>query len=510
MNTKVRIALAMLMSAATWLAHAADFPSGYSKCADQGGTCTIKNAPNTVAYGIKDKWVYKYVTSSTIACTTAAFGSDPYPNVSKKCSYNSTTQTGSATTSTPTPTKAATTTPTVTPTKAATSTPSPTKTATSTPTPTKTVTPTPTKVATATPTPTTVAASCSSTTFAGKSRILIGAQMEDTTATSAKFDVRYRYLAGGARPAGTCTSSCSSACGNWWGCWQDYSQTPGQYVLWHISTSQANSQIPMITYYEQLNTSGNVEGTTQVSKLNDSGVMTRYFDDWRYLLQTIGNNKVILHIEPDLWGFVRSVNSNPAAVPAAVTASNSTDCAAYENSATGVATCMIAMARKYAPNSIVGLHVSPWNYTSSTDAAAAGTFMKALGAANGDFIASDPADRDAGYYETVKGNAAAWWDDAKARQYLAWSKTVAETVGKPTVLWQVPLGNSSQNNTANHYKDNRVDWLFANTSSVAAAHIAGLFFGAGESTQTTPETDGGNLIAKTTSYMGAGGQALCQ
>jgi len=332
--------------------------------------------------------------------------------------------------------------------------------------------------------------------------------MEDSSATSAPFDVRYRYLASSAAPT-SCLNSCSSACGSWWGCWQDQTQAPGQYALWHISTSQANSQIPMFTYYIQLNTAGNVEGASQVSKLTDAALMKRYFDDWRFLLQTIGNNKTILHIEPDLWGFVRQANSNPSLVPAVVQSANS-DCSTYENSAAGMAKCMIAMARKYAPNSLVGLHVSPWNFQSSGDAATVGAFMKALGAANGDFVATDPSDRDAGYYETVKGNAAAWWDETKAKQYLAWSKALAETIGKPTVLWQVPLGNAAQNNTKNHYKDNRVDWLFANASSVASAHIAGLFFGAGQEEQTTPETDGGNLIAKTNSYIRAGGQPLCR
>ena len=156
-------------------AQAVDFPSGYSKCADQGGTCTVKNAPNTVAYGIKDKWVYKQVTGKTIACTTEAFGSDPYPGVNKKCSYNTKTQIGIATA---TPTKvAATATPTkvaatptkvaATPTKVA-ATATPTKVA-ATATPTKVAaTATPTKVAaTSTPTPTTTASSGSATTVSG-------------------------------------------------------------------------------------------------------------------------------------------------------------------------------------------------------------------------------------------------------------------------------------------------------------------------------------------------------
>lgn len=60
-----------------------DYPSGYSKCADLGGTCTAK-ATGWVAFGRKGKWVSKYVGSGkTIACTVAAFGSDPLGNPNK-------------------------------------------------------------------------------------------------------------------------------------------------------------------------------------------------------------------------------------------------------------------------------------------------------------------------------------------------------------------------------------------------------------------------------------------
>jgi hypothetical protein len=38
---------------------------------------------------------------------------------------------------------------------------------------------------------------------------------------------------------------------------------------------------------------------------------------------------------------------------------------------------------------------------------------------------------------------------------------------------------------------------------VAASHGVALLFGAGDGAQTTPETDGGNLIAKMKAYAGA-------
>ena len=351
--------------------------------------------------------------------------------------------------------------------------------------------------------------------FMGSSKLMVGAQMADATAAAAPFDARYLYLAGGIRPAGTCASSCSSSCNNWWGCWQDQSLPPGQYALWHMKNaasaswqSAAHPQVPVFTYYEILNSSGAGEGAGKVAAIDDAALLTRYLDDWRFLLQTIGNSRAMLHVEPDFWGFVRQVNSDPHQVSAAVKAANATDCAAQENSATGLARCMIAMVRKYAPNATVGLHASPWNYTVAGDGAATGAYMLALGAADGDFVVTDPSDRDAVYYTSIGQNR--WWTDTTAAAYLAWSKTVSDTVGKPTAMWQIPLGNMAQNNTTNHWQDNRVDYLFAHLTDVAKSGIVALLFGAGETQQTSPETDGSNLIRQTTTNWQAGGTALCQ
>jgi len=70
------------------------------------------------------------------------------------------------------------------------------------------------------------------------------------------------------------------------------------------------------------------------------------------------------------------------------------------------------------------------------------------------------------------------------------------------------VGNMSQDNTLNHYQDDKVDWLFGHMDQVANAHVAALLFSAGEGDQTTIETDGGNLIRKTIAYRASGGVAL--
>ena len=60
------------------------------------------------------------------------------------------------------------------------------------------------------------------------------------------------------------------------------------------------------------------------------------------------------------------------------------------------------------------------------------------------------------------------------------------------------------------WKDNRVDYFYSHGTELAAAHVAGVMYGAGAGGMTTPESDGSNLINKQKAYVTSGGQALCQ
>lgn len=74
-------------SGAPSLTGTGDYPDGFSKCADLGGTCSVSSGTGWVAFGRKGSWVLKKVSvGSSIACTVAAFGSDPQGNPNK-CSY---------------------------------------------------------------------------------------------------------------------------------------------------------------------------------------------------------------------------------------------------------------------------------------------------------------------------------------------------------------------------------------------------------------------------------------
>jgi pectate lyase len=66
-----------------------DYPDGFSKCADLGGTCSVAKGTGWVAFGRKGSWVTKNVgVGKSIACTVAAFGSDPGGNPNKCSTQN--------------------------------------------------------------------------------------------------------------------------------------------------------------------------------------------------------------------------------------------------------------------------------------------------------------------------------------------------------------------------------------------------------------------------------------
>jgi hypothetical protein len=358
---------------------------------------------------------------------------------------------------------------------------------------------------------------------------------------STPIDLRYTYLSGGlfdgATPCTSCATGCTAnghTCANsagqggcaWWGCWQYDMDPPGAMVRTMIAAAKKATPpyVPMITYYEILQTSQASEGAGEIAATNDASVMTRYFADWRFLLQQIGNDVVLLHIEPDMWGYAEQQSSDPHKIASAVASANPTDCSAMENSIAGMGQCMVAMVRKYAPNAKVGLHASAWgtnmdvllntnaSFNVAGEAEKSAAFLGSCGGSGADFVVVEASDRDAGYYQSMGRNT--WWDEANLTlpdfaQDLAWVTALSQAMNQPAIDWQLPLGNANMNNTIDHWKDNRVDYLFSHMDQVAAAHIVGLAFGAGATGQTTPESDGGYFVAHVKAYEHAGGQPLC-
>jgi hypothetical protein len=361
--------------------------------------------------------------------------------------------------------------------------------------------------------------SSSSHVFMGSDTVRIGGSFSDTTASAAPFDMRYAYVHSQPAPLPACYTNtlCIDACAGWWGCWPGNTTPPGYYVTWwqeHVAQAtwqgQPRPQMMMWTWYSLRDlgdAAGQGDGPGEVVAINRLDLLTRYMDDYRFFLQKIGGTRGMIDIEPDFWGYVRAINSNPHLVPAKVAEANPTDCGGHENSAAGLARCLIEMAHKYAPASAAGLHLTCWDW--QTNPQTCGGYYLALGGGTADLLVSDVSDRDAGWYALpANGGRDAFWNEQRGATALAFYKLVTTTVGKPLVLWQIPVGNMAQNNTLNHYQDDKVDYFFSHMAQVADAHIVGLLFGPGQQEQTTAETDGGNLIAKTIDYRNGGGTPL--
>ncbi|HEX8821449.1 MAG TPA: hypothetical protein VF794_16100 [Archangium sp.] len=375
-------------------------------------------------------------------------------------------------------------------------------------------------------------------TSLGKSDVLVGGKMTDAVAAQAPFDIRYMYLAGGlfdtVEPCTSCLNcragalSCSNASGGcrWWGCWQWDQQAPGQYLRDFLQTTASRGQLPMITYYQLLHTSGVADGTAVVLAAQNLGLMQRYFNDWRFVLKQIGSRPALLHIEPDFWAYAQFLTLDPRLQPAAVASANPTDCATQPNSVAGMGHCMIAMARKYAPNAKVGLHASAWAtkldvhlninplLNVSVEAGKVADFLRLCGAANADFVVVEASDRDAQWYQ-LKTGTNHWWDTTNTtlphfRQAFTWSKALSERLGKPNLWWQLPVGNMALPGTNEKWRDNRLDYFFDRPGEVAASHGFGMVFGSGADGQTTPSTDNGRFLQRAQGYFASGGQTACR
>ncbi|MFE3037848.1 RICIN domain-containing protein [Streptomyces canus] len=358
----------------------------------------------------------------------------------------------------------------------------------------------------------------SAKSFMGSDKVLIGGSMTEASFKAAPFDVRYAYIHSQPAPSSEAytAAKCKAEWSSWWGCWGGTSTAPGNQVTWQDAeaakaTYQGKSrpQKYLWTWYSLRDlgdAAGEGDGPGEVKAINRTDLLTKYLNDYRFFLQKIGTSHDAIDLEPDFWGFARTLG-NLHQVPAQVKASNPTDCGSQENSASGLAQCLISMGHKYAPNTAVGLHLSCFDW--ETDVQKCEKDYADLGAKNADFLVTDVSDRDAGWYaQPEHGGSDHFWNDQKAAASLKFWKTMAESVGKPVVLWQIPVGNMSGNNTSGHYKDDKVDWFFSHMNQVADAHIAGLLFGAGWTEQTTPETDGGNLFKKTIANYNSGGTPL--
>ena len=282
---------------------------------------------------------------------------------------------------------------------------------------------------------------------------------------SAPFGFRYQYLAGGVNT------------GQGWAAWNP----DGAFASMYVQDSWAHGVIPVLTYYQllQSNPKGGDEGQTDLAHLRDSAVMQAYWADVRLLFQRVrGTKPVVVHVEPDLWGYLEQANA--VALGSAF------------------AQQWVSLRDQLAPNVILAYHMSGWGtkhdivYEDPSDATVrayateSARFYLALHA-RFDVSFEDFSDRDAGFYEKVQGNAKTWFTPADFHRHLLYGATFVKLAGIRMAAWQIPLGNtlmSAMDDTWGHFQDNRVQWLLgdsgrAHLRAYAAAGYVGFLFGGG-------------------------------
>ena len=113
---------------------------------------------------------------------------------------------------------------------------------------------------------------------------------------AAPFGFRYQYLAGGVNT------------GNGWSTWNP----DGSFVTRYDTESWANNEIPVFSYYQLLQSkpAGGDEATVDLAHLRDLAVMAAYWKDVRlFFARARGTKTVVLHVEPDLWGYLEQAGA---------------------------------------------------------------------------------------------------------------------------------------------------------------------------------------------------------
>jgi len=319
---------------------------------------------------------------------------------------------------------------------------------------------------------------------------------------TASFAFRYQYLAGGVNT------------GNGWATWN----ANGDFPKYYIQDSVASGIVPVFTYYMLLQSTpgGGSEATADFTNLNNAATMTAYYNDLKLFFQKAGAfpaQLVVLHVEPDLWGYLEQLatNDNAATVSAKVSETGLPELAGLPSNASGFARAILKLRDTYAPNVVVAYHISVWG--TGTDialsnppdaavdllAARAAAFYNSL-AANFDIAFAEFSDRDSGFYQYVYGDSGrSWWDSEDFRRNALFLSGFSGAAHKRIVMWQIPLGNTemrAENNTWGHYQDNRPEWLLnepARTHLAAyrdAGVVAFLFGGGAGGTTCACDADG--------------------
>ena len=323
--------------------------------------------------------------------------------------------------------------------------------------------------------------------------------------------LRYQYLAGGVNT------------GHGWSTWNPN----GTFLSMYVAESIKAHLIPVFSYYQMLQSTpaaGGDEAHKDLSNLDNAATMSAYYRDFELALRRAHRHSlVVIHVEPDLWGYIEQAarGGTASTVPAAVASTHIAALRGLPNNAAGYARALIRLRDRLAPNVALAYHMSVWGTKEDPPyskpplahmdllAAKSASFYRSLHA-KFDLVFTDVADRDAGFDDKVNHDGGkSWWGPADYARQVAYIAGFTRRTHVGVVLWQIPLGNTMLSNTTDHYQDNRVQWWLSNPSDghLAADRDAGvvaLLFGGGASGTTSIDTDGGYFVARVKAYAAGG------
>ncbi len=215
------------------------------------------------------------------------------------------------------------------------------------------------------------------------------------------------------------------------------------YVTPFIQAAKDMDAIPVLTFYQLLDLGraagyGGTEAEVVQDALRDGAVMHTYFDNFVWLLQLAHEQgpPVIIHSEPDSWGFMMWAmgvegNDDPTSVPVAVTSSAHPDVEGFTNDAAGLGHALVALRELYAPEVRLGWHAS--NFRVGTRPEVVTSFYAQVG--DWDLLI--------GEHPHVEAEDASWWEpweEDRLEINLTWLSTVTAAAGVPLMFWQEPIG----------------------------------------------------------------------
>ena len=302
--------------------------------------------------------------------------------------------------------------------------------------------------------------------------------------------------------------------------WTYWNSPSGAYATYYMNNSSANGYVPIFTYYEMLQSlpsTGATESDRDFSNLNNTSTMNAYYANFKQLMQLAGSygKTVVVHVEPDLWGYLeqRAGTGDASSLTASVASSGLAEAAGLPNTVQGYAWALLKLRDMYAPNAILAIHASAWgsgiDIASSTDptvnatsvADATAGFLNSAGITSNpyggtwDLVFNDLDDHDAAWWEAQGSDSSSfthWWDPTNIKfpnfsRYLAWVAELHAKTSRPQVAWQVPLGNQyylTMNNTCGHYQDNVAPYFISHPNDLYNSGLIAVLFGAGNQCQT--------------------------